>query len=45
MHSQCVNCVVISPADEEVAVTASDDKTIAVWTSARRVRANPELII
>ena len=42
-HQECVNCVVLCPVDEELAITASDDKTIAVWTSARRVRKTPEL--
>jgi WD40 repeat protein len=42
-HSECVNCVVICPSDEEVCVTASDDRTLSVWTSRRRIRNDPEL--
>lgn len=42
-HSECVNCVVICPSDEEVCVTASDDRTLSVWTSHRRIRNDPEL--
>lgn len=37
-HDACVNSVGLNPRDEEMCVTASDDNTICVWSSPRRIR-------
>lgn len=42
-HDKCVNCVVICPTDEEICVSASDDKTLSVWTSKGRLKERPWL--
>ena len=37
-HSECVNCVVFDPIDEEICVTASDDHTLQIFISNRKKR-------
>jgi len=37
-HKDIVNCVAFNPADSEMCVTASDDKNVVIWWSARKVR-------
>ena len=37
-HNECVNCVFFNPKDQETCITASDDHTLQLWTSKRRIR-------
>ena len=37
-HTECVNCVVFNPKDQETCITASDDFTLQVWSSKRKER-------
>ena len=37
-HDACVNCIAFNPKDQEMCVTASDDHSIKVWSSKRKVR-------
>ncbi|XP_078472098.1 F-box/WD repeat-containing protein 5 isoform X1 [Lampetra fluviatilis] len=37
-HSDVVNCVAFNPADQEMLISASDDRNIKVWRSRRAMR-------